>query len=73
MTVAGGGIGDLTATHVPAHPGHRVMLRESARELGDIGAGTQVSPNAMRLLLLWGLGPALRAIGVEPTAIIFRR
>ena len=60
-------------THTLAHAGHRViLLLESARELSDIGAGIQVSPNAMRLLR-WGLGPALRANGVQPNAIVFRR
>lgn len=52
------------------------MLRESARELGNIGTriqDIQVSPNATRLLLRWDLCPALRAHAVEPTAIVFRR
>ena len=66
------GIGGLAATLTLAHAGHRVTLLESAHELSDIVAGIQVSPNAMRLLR-WGLGPALRADGVQLTAIVFRR
>ena len=73
IVVVGAGIGGLAAAHTLAHAGHRVTLLGSARELGDVGAGIQVSPNATRLLLRWGLGPALRAHAVEPTGIAFRR
>ena len=73
IVVVGAGIGGLAAAHTLAQARHRVTLLESARVLGDVGAGIQVSPNATRLLLRWGLGPALRAYGVEPTAISIRR
>jgi len=73
VVVVGAGIGGLAAAHTLAHTGHRVTLLEPARELGDVDAGIQVSPNATRLLLRWGLGPALRAHAVEPTGIAFRR
>jgi len=73
IIVVGAGLGGLAAAHTLAHAGHRITLLESARELGDVGAGIQVSPNATRLLLRWGLGPALAACTVEPTAIVFRR
>ena len=46
------------------------MIPDSAPVLGDLGASTQVSTNATRLLR-WGLRPALRAYGIEPTAIFF--
>ena len=49
------------------------MILESAHVLRDVGAGIQISPNATRLLLRRGLSPALRAYGIEPTAIVFRR
>lgn len=73
IVVVGAGLAGLAATYTLAHAGHRVTLLESASVLGDVGAGIQVSPNATRLLLRWGLGPALAASAVEPTAIVFRR
>jgi len=48
------------------------MIPESARVLGDVGAGIQVATNMTRLLLRWGLRPALRVYDIKPTAIIFR-
>ena len=73
VIVVGAGLGGLSATYSLAQAGHRVTLLESASVLGDVGAGIQVSPNQSRLLIRWGLGPALAATGVEPEAIVFRR
>lgn len=73
IIVVGAGLGGLAVTHTLAHAGHRVTLLESTRVLGEVGAGIQVSPNASRLLLRWGLGPALRAHAVEPSGVVFRR
>ncbi|KAH9979482.1 hypothetical protein BGW80DRAFT_1164422 [Lactifluus volemus] len=73
IIVVGAGLGGLAATYALAHAGHHVTLLESAPALGDVGAGIQVSPNATRLLLRWGLGPTLAASAVEPQAIVFRR
>jgi salicylate hydroxylase len=50
-----------------------VTVLESAQALGEVGAGIQVSPNVSRLLLRWGLGPALERDAVRPEAIVFRR
>jgi salicylate hydroxylase len=73
IIVVGAGLGGLSAVHTLAQAGHRVTLLESAPAIGEVGAGIQVSPNASRLLLRWGLGSALRTTAVRPEAITFNR
>lgn len=52
-----------------AEAGHRVIVFESSTELGEIGAGIQVTPNLTRILTRWGLGAQLRKHGVQPPYI----
>lgn len=69
LIVAGGGIGGLTAALCLARAGHRVTVLEQAGELAEVGAGIQLSPNASRILVDLGLGPALAACAVTPDDI----
>ena len=46
VAVAGGGIAGLTAAIALAERGFDVDVFERAPELGEIGAGIQLSPNA---------------------------
>jgi len=71
IIVLGGGIGSHAAAHTRA--GHRVTLKESLRELCQVGAGISVSHNATRFLLRCGLGPAVHVHVAEPTATVVRR
>ena len=73
IIVAGADLGDLSAAHMLTHTGHRITLLNSATVVGDVGTGIHVSPSATRNLHHWGLGPALAAVALEPTAIVFRR
>ncbi len=43
--IVGGGIGGA-ATALSGAPGIKVMLLEKAHEIGEIGAGIQLGPNA---------------------------
>lgn len=66
VLIAGGGIGGLTAALSLLKRGYDVQVFEQAPELREVGAGLQLSPNALRALAQLGLGAALRAVAVEP-------
>ena len=67
--VVGGGIGGLSAALALAHKGVRVTVVEQASQLGEIGAGIQLSPNATRVLFALGLERALGEIAFRPEAV----
>lgn len=73
IVVIGCGLGGLSAAYCLAEAGHTVTILESALEIGEIGAGIQVSPNVTRLLIRWGLGDKLKQVAVKPEALTFRR
>jgi len=51
----GAGIGGLAAAISLCRNGVDVTVLEAARELGEIGAGIQMTPNVARLLIRWGV------------------
>ncbi|MCC7348280.1 MAG: FAD-dependent monooxygenase [Variibacter sp.] len=69
ILIAGAGIGGLAAALALSRAGFRVTVMEAAPELREIGAGIQLSPNATRILLDLGLGPALARVAVRPEAL----
>jgi salicylate hydroxylase len=73
VAVIGGGIGGLSAALQLLQVGLDVHAYEQAPQIGEIGAGIQISPNASRLLLRLGLRPAMDAFGVRPRAVHQRR
>lgn len=66
ILIAGGGIGGLTAALALLRQGREVLVFEQAAQLGEVGAGLQLSANATRALHLLGLSSELAAIAVEP-------
>lgn len=66
ILIAGAGLGGLTAALALIRDGHEVHVFEQAAQLGEVGAGLQLSPNATRVLDALGLGPALHAVASEP-------
>lgn len=57
VAVVGGGIGGMAAALALAREGARVVVHERASELGEVGAGLQVSANGQAALRALGLGP----------------
>jgi salicylate hydroxylase len=72
ILIAGAGLGGLTAASCLMKAGHKVEVYEQAPALGEIGAGIQISANAMHVLRDLGLERAIRAVGVHPAAYVFR-
>ena len=72
VAIAGAGIGGLTAACCLLKAGFDVTVFEQAMELGEIGAGIQLSANAMHVLNDLGLGEAIARVSVRPGAYVFR-
>ncbi len=58
--IVGGGIGGAATALSLARQGIKVMLLEKAHEIGEIGAGIQLGPNAFRrwIVSVWAMLPA---------------
>ncbi|MDB6180155.1 FAD-dependent oxidoreductase [Paracoccus fistulariae] len=72
IRIIGAGIAGLTAAIALAQRGARVTVQERAPELGEVGAGLQLSPNAMRVLQALGLGQRIRADSLPIQAVRLR-
>ena len=72
VVIAGGGIGGLACALSLARTGVSVDLLEQAGTLGEVGAGLQLGPNAVRALDDWGLLPELHARAAFPDELRVR-
>lgn len=64
VLVAGGGIGGLAAALALVRQGFQVQVFEQAPEIGEIGAGIQLGPNAFHALDALGVGEKARSRAV---------
>ncbi|MEX1165818.1 MAG: FAD-dependent monooxygenase, partial [Hydrogenophaga sp.] len=70
--VVGGGIGGLGVALALSREGVGVDVLEQAAAFGEVGAGLQLGPNAVRVLDAWGLRDALRAVAAFPESLQVR-
>ena len=73
IAIIGAGLGGLAAAATLLQRGHRVRIAEQAPALGEVGAGIQMSANAMKVLDRLGLRATLEPRAVRPKAFEFRR
>lgn len=72
VVIVGGGVAGLTAALALRQRGADATVLERAPALAEVGAGLQLSPNAMRVLDVLGLVPALDAVSLPSRAVRLR-
>ncbi|MGZ5033473.1 MAG: 3-hydroxybenzoate 6-monooxygenase [Usitatibacter sp.] len=70
VLVAGGGIGGLATALALSRQGIAVRVLEQAAEMGEIGAGIQLGPNAFSAFDALGIGERARARAVYTDRIV---
>ena len=65
VLIIGGGIGGMTAALALARAGCTAHIVERSPEFGEIGAGIQLAPNALRILDGLGVLPELAELAVR--------
>jgi salicylate hydroxylase len=70
VLVAGGGIGGLAAALALVRQGFRVTVLEQSPEIGEIGAGIQLGPNAFSAFDALGVGPKARSRAVYTDCLV---
>ena len=72
VLVVGGGIGGLTAALALEKRGHAVTVVEQSGVISEVGAGLQLSPNAMKVLNGLGVGARVMTDAFRPQAAEMR-
>ena len=72
VAIIGAGLGGLTAAAAMQARGFKVQVYEQAEELGEIGAGITIPPNATRVFKYFGLEQALENISNIPERTIVK-
>ena len=72
IAIIGGGIAGLAAALALRRRGVEVCVYEQAGELSEIGAGVQMTPNAMNALRALGLEEAAMQVAFEPEGQVLR-
>ena len=70
VLIAGGGIGGLAAALAMARLGLPVKVLEQASQIGEIGAGIQLGPNAFSAFDALGIGERARATAVYTERLV---
>ena len=71
ILIIGAGLGGLSAAACLLQDGHDVEVHDQIRALGEVGAGIQISANAMHVLRHIGAADELAEQAVRPQAYTF--
>ena len=72
VSIVGAGLGGLVAAIALRRAGIEATIYEQANALGEVGAGIQVGPNAVKVLRALGLEAGLADFGAQPRQHIGR-
>jgi 3-hydroxybenzoate 6-monooxygenase len=72
ILIVGGGIGGMACALALANKGIHSQVIESAAELGEVGAGIQIGPNAFKVFAKLGITEAINKVAVFPIAVNMR-
>jgi salicylate hydroxylase len=70
IVIIGAGIGGLAAACALRQRGFEAVVYERADALGEVGAGLQLGPNAVKVLRALGFEAELRRLAFEPTNFV---
>lgn len=73
VIIVGAGLSGIATAISSALSGHAVEVIEQAKELAEVGAGLQITPNASKLLQYWKLPASLWEAAAEPTKLTVHR
>ncbi|KAL7927640.1 hypothetical protein ACQKWADRAFT_9444 [Trichoderma austrokoningii] len=66
IIIVGAGIAGLSLAIALGQSGHKVTILDAAPQLAELGAGVQMTPQALRYLFRWGLKEHLLAESIIP-------
>ncbi|KJK82913.1 hypothetical protein H634G_02050 [Metarhizium anisopliae BRIP 53293] len=72
VIIVGAGIAGLSLAISLTRHNHQVVLVESAPQLAELGAGIQLTPQAIKYLFKWGLKDDLLAESIVPDCMYIR-
>jgi salicylate hydroxylase len=72
IVIAGAGIGGLCAAVALAKRGFEVVVYEQSQQLGEVGAGLQLSPNAVHVLQALDIADKVKAKAFRPKTAVMR-
>ncbi|KAH7024873.1 uncharacterized protein B0I36DRAFT_416676 [Microdochium trichocladiopsis] len=73
IVVVGAGMAGLSVAIACQLAGHHVTVFEAAKELKEIGAGLQLTPNGVHIVRRWGVPAWLWETRAEPSSFIVHR